>query len=286
MKRRFSKKQKTIFSVIVVIVFIVLLAYYGLLIYRVFAKEAFVNQAIQISDQNQDPVFKIDQVRIYSSANAIDNTEEKSLKDLDISQYTDIAVYINNTSYIQDYTPENTIKSVRIDNINISSDQPTGIKSLTYKSPKDFGKFTISEAANVYQSVETHTVCAPIDYAITYKNEENPDFSKPTFYTDCSNPITLSYLNRNLVSHYSLPDNVNIPFNGALLEQARVDLASLTTSLSFNVNITNNQNENFVYNVKINLILDEDSGIIKNGYSYQGRESSGSKAYNFFKNIK
>lgn len=285
MKRHFTKTQKTIFAIIVIIAFIAVLLYYGIMIYRLFEKEKFVNQAIQISDTNQDPVFRLREIRIFSSANAIDNTEEKSLKDLDISQFTDISIFIDNTSYIQDLTAENTIKSIKIDNIHLISDQPTGIKSLTYKDPNDLGKFTISDAANLYTSIDTDTQCAPIEYTAVYKNEENTDYSKPTFYTDCSNPITLSYLNRNVVSHYALPDNDNISFNGLLLKHAKVDLVALNTTISFNVNITNNLNENFVYNVKINLSFDENSEIVTNGYSFQGRESSDSKAYNFFKNI-
>ena len=285
MKRNLTRTQKTIISVIIVLAFIALLIYFSLMFYHKLAEDKFVNQSIQISDANQSPVFKIDKVLLFNSANAIDNTEEKSLKDIDISQFTDIAVYINNTSYIQELTQENTVKAVRVDNIKLSNDQKSGIKSLTYKNPFDFTKFNISDAANGYESTDNNIVeCAPIDYKICYKNDELPDYSNPTFYTDCSNAITLSYLNRNIVSHYSIPDNVNVPFTGALLKQANVDLASLDTLISFRISITNNLNEDFVYNIKLNLSLNEQSGITTNGYSFQGRTASeDGKAYDFFK---
>ena len=285
MKRNLTRTQKAVISVIIVIAFISLLIYYGLMLYHKLAEERFVNQSIQISDANQNPVFKIDKILLYNSANAIDNTEEKSLKDIDISQFTDIAIYIDNTSYIKELSQENTVKAVRVDKIELSSDQTSGIKSLTYKSPLDFAKFNISDAANVYTSTDNKIECAPIDYNISYKNEESPDYSNPTFYTDCSNAITLSYLNRNIVSHYSVTDNVNVPFTGALLKQANVDLTSLATLISFRVTITNNLNEDFVYNIKLNLSLDEQSGITTNGYSFQGRTSSEGKAFDFFKDI-
>ena len=285
MKRNLTRTQKTIISVIIVIAFICLLIYYGSMLYHKLAEERFVNQSIQISDANQNPVFKIDKILLYNSANAIDNTEEKSLKDIDISQFTDIAIYIDNTSYIKELSQENTVKAVRVDKIELSSDQTSGIKSLTYKSPLDFAKFNISDAANVYTSTDNKIECAPIDYNISYKNEESPDYSTPTFYTDCSNAITLSYLNKNIVSHYSVPDNANISFNGTLLKQANVDLTSLATLISFRVTITNNLNEDFVYNIKLNLSLDEQSGITTNGYSFQGRTSSEGKAFDFFKDI-
>ena len=285
MKRNLTRTQKTIIAVIIVIAFIALVFYFGIMFFRTLDKNKFVNQAIQISDANENPVFKIKNVYLYSNADAIDNTENNSLKDLDISQYTDIAVSIDNTSYIQELTEENTVKAVRVDNIEILSDQPTGIKSLTYKSPYDFGKFNISDAAKVYTSTDNRIECAPIDYTVAYKNEEQGDLSKPCFYTDCSNPITLSYLNKDIVTHYSLPDNSNISFNGVLLRQANVDLVALTTAINFRITITNNLDENFVYNVKLNLNFDEQSGIITNGYLYQGKESSEGKAYDFFKDV-
>ena len=59
MKRNLTRTQKTILSIVIVVVFIALIIYYGLIIYRSFAKEKFINDAIQISDANQRPVFKI-----------------------------------------------------------------------------------------------------------------------------------------------------------------------------------------------------------------------------------
>ena len=283
MKRHLSKTQRTILTISIVLLFIFLLLYYGFLIYQVFAKDFFVKQAIQISETNQNPVFKIDKVLLYSSASAIDNTEEKSLKDIDISQFTDIAIYIDNTSYINELTQENTVKALRIDDIEIISNAITGMKSLTYKSPLDFGKFSISEAADMYSQKDEYIQCAPIDYTINYQNKETPDYSTPNFYTDCSNAITLSFLNKNLVPNYSVPDNKNISFNGTLLDQTKVDLNTLTTDVNFKITITNNLNENFVYNIKLNLSFDKDSGLVTNGYTFQGRESSEGNTYNFFK---
>lgn len=276
-----SKQKKILIYTIIIVLFITLLFLYSFMIYSFFAKTNFVNQAVQISDKNQKPVFKIKKVLLYSSAGAIDNTEEKSLKDIDISQYSDIAIYLDNTSYIPELTQENTVKSLKISDIQLLYDQPFGIRSLTYKNPLDFAKFKISEAANIYTQQDTKY--APIDYSILYENSENIDYSKPTFYTDCSDPITLSYLNKNISPHYSVPDNVNISLNGSLLKQSNIDLNLLTTAINFKITLTNNLDQIFIYNIKLNLAFTEDSGIT-NGYLFQGREASG-KAYNFFKEI-
>lgn len=286
MKRNLTKVQKRIISIAIVIAFVLLLAYFAIRISISIGEDKFIKQAIEISDANESPVFKIQKVLAYSSANAIDNTEEHSLKDLDISQYSDLAIYIDNKSYINDLTPENTVKSLRIDNIEIMSDQPTGMKSLTYKSPLNFGRFEITEAAQNYNSTDTYIQCAPIDYQIIQGNTEQPDYNTPVFHTDCSNAIALGYLNKNVVSHFSLPDNNNISFNGTLLNQAKVNLPTLNTNINFRINITNNLDQQFSYNVKLNLSFSSDSKMVTNGYTFVGREfSTDSTANNFFKDI-
>ena len=238
---------------------------------------------MRISDRNQKPVFKIDKVVLFSSADAIDNTQEKSLKDLDISQFTDIAISINNTAYIPDLTQENTVKALRIDDIEILSDQETGIKSLTYKNRSNFARLNFTDASNVYTSPDTFVECAPIDFKILYTNDEKADYSTPTFFTDCSDDITLGFINKNVVSHYAVPDNNNVSFSGTMLRQANVDMAALTSKINFKITLTNNLDQNFIYNVKLNLSFDDQSSLVQNGYAYQGRESSEGKAYNFYR---
>ena len=285
MKRNLTKTQKMAIYIGIVVLFFLLLFFYLFKLRGILAKDYFVNQSIHISDANQSPVFRVDKVLVYSSADAIDNTEEQSLKDLDISQFSDIAIYIDNKSYIKELTDENTVKSLRVDNIEIISDQQSGIKSLTYKNPLNYGIFKITDAAQVYTSTDNLIQCAPIDFNIAFKNEENPDYSTPTFYTDCSNAISLSFLNKNIVSHYSVPDNNNVAFNGSLLRQANVDLNSLTSKINFRISLTNNKNQEFIYNVKLDLKFDESSGIFANGYVFQGRDSSDGNENNFFKDV-
>lgn len=123
MKRKLTRTQKTLLSFLLILIFIALFFYYAFRVYQIFAKDFFVKQSIMISEANQKPVFKVNTVLLFNSANAIDNTAEHSLKDLDISQFSDIAIYIDNKAYIQELTQENTVKNLRIDNIEILSDQ-------------------------------------------------------------------------------------------------------------------------------------------------------------------
>ncbi len=286
MKRNLTKKQKLIFSIVIILIFLALIWYFILTIIKNISKNNFVKQAIDISSVNESPVFKIDKILLFSSANAEDNTEEKSLKDLNISQYTDISIKINNKlNDSEDLTQENTVKALRIDNIELSSKQSSGIKSLTYKNPYKFATFYKMKASEVYDSTDTEIKCAPIDFKIINSNEEQVDNDLPNFFTDCSNTITLGFINKDIVTHYSLPDNNNISDDGTLLNQAHVDLKSLATDISFKINITNNLDQNFEYTVKLNLNPDENSGITTNGYAFQGRESSDDSSSNFFKNV-
>ena len=59
-----------------------------------------------------------------------------------------------------------------------------------------------------------------IDFKVINTNQENEsqNYSEPTFYTDCSNPITLGYLNKDIVTNYSVSDDSkSISFNGKVL---------------------------------------------------------------------
>ena len=57
---------------------------------------------------------------------------------------------------------------------------------------------------------------------------------RTTSYTDCSNPISLGYLNSGIVKNYSIHDNVNsVALNGKILQQSGVDLAQISYNLTF-----------------------------------------------------
>ena len=148
---------------------------------------------------------------------------------------------------------------------------------LNYKSPLTFGK---------YSSLETPSNNR-IDFNIVNTNSENEkhDYNTPTFYTDCSNPITLGYLNKDLLTNYSVNDSANtISFNGKVLKEANVDLNDVNYTLNFNIHIVNNLNQKFLYNMSLNVNLNDDNGGIYNGYVYRGKTTSG-KEYRFFKEM-
>ena len=278
--RNFDFKIKNVnlaFAILIISLFVIFLLYYHFILLTSFAKNKFTNQMVEISDENENSIFNIQKILVYSSATAVDNSEDQSLKDVSISQFSDISIYIDNTSYITDLTNENTIKELYIDNIVINSNSDKGSKMLNYKSPLTFGK---------YSSLETPSNNR-IDFNIVNTNSENEkhDYNTPTFYTDCSNPITLGYLNKDLLTNYSVNDSANtISFNGKVLKEANVDLNDVNYTLNFNIHIVNNLNQKFSYNMSLNVDLNDDNGGIYNGYVYRGKTTSG-KEYRFFKEM-
>lgn len=277
MKKFKIKNVRLVFTLLILASFVVFLLYYNLVFSVVFARNNFANEMIKISDENENPIFTVQKILLYSSADAIDNSDDLSLKDVSINQFTDISIYIDNISTVSELTDENTIKQLYIDNIVVTSSADIGTKILNYKNPLDFGKFKTVEFPENNR----------IDFNIVNTNSENQnnDYSKPTFYTDCSNPISLGYLNKDLLTGYSVSQDVSsVSFNGKVLKEANVNLDDINYTLSFKIHIVNNLNQKFVYNMKFDVNLDGDNGGIYNGYVYRGKNFSGNE-YRFFKEI-
>lgn len=269
------KNEKTIFTVIIIALLILSFLYYHLIFYKIYAKNTFANDAVNIAEQNENPIFTVQRILLYSSATAIDNTKEQSLKNISISQFSDIAIFINNTNTISELTDENTIKELYIDNINITSNVQNGERFINYKNPLDFGEYKELNKAD------------RIDFKIinTNSENENSNYSEPTFYTDCSNPISLGYMNKDLLKNYSVSqDKSTVSFNGKVLQEANINLDDLKCSISFRINIVNNLNEKFVHTMTIDLDLNDNNGGIYNGYVYKGKNLNGVEN-SFFKEI-
>lgn len=267
------RNVKLAFVILIVLAIVLLIIYYNFIFAKAFAKNNFANQVEEISEENQNPIFSIQKIHLYNSANAVDNSEDQSLSNMAISQYSDISIFIDNGQTISDLTDENSVKELYIDNIEITSNSDNGTKILNYKNPLNFGKYQ-----NISEPDKNR-----IDFNVVKTNEqnENNNYNEPTFYTDCSNPISLGYLNKDLLTNYSVSNENNaVSFNGKILEQANVSLDDINYTLNFTIHIINNLNQHFSYNMKLNVDL---SGIY-DGYTYKGKDTSG-RDYQFFKEL-
>lgn len=272
MKKRFKKIKKIkpkYLIVICIILLIILIFIYGNIISHAISRRKFVDANIQIYQNNEQTVFKIEKIVLCSSANAIDKSIQQNLQDLNIYQYTDIAVYIDNG---EELSNKNTVSKLYIDNISLEGSDNIGQKSLRYKNILDFG---LKE--ELTENIETKD----IDFNIIYTNEENElaDYDHANFYTDCSNPITLEYLNYNLVTGYKMDENNSVDFDGSILEKSGVSIEDINCKVKFKINIINNQNEKYSCWVNFQIPLDD----IYSGTTMKAAQTIEGNKYIFFR---
>lgn len=262
-----KEKKKIILLIVLVIILVILLVLvYNNIISVKRANNILSKEMEQIVEENKDTVFTIQKVVLYSSAEYEDLSIEQNLQDISIHQYTDIAVYISNdktqdgsrkaqnTEY--ELTEENTVSELYIDDIKVESKENLGIKLFNYKNPLEVGKYR-----NIEESVER------IDFKVLHENEENSgEYTEPTFFTDCSNPITVGMLNKNILEHCTASNDGTLALNGSILKNAGVNLDDLRTTISFKVYLKNNLNEEFICNVVIENDLGNGTDTIYDGY--------------------
>lgn len=221
-------------------------------------KSSYADSSEKFVEENQEPVFKIGKIILYSSANAVDNSDGQ-LKNIDISQFTDMEIYIDNTTKSKEITAENTINEMYIDNIKFSTQSNSGTKAINYKNPFDFGKYV--ELNNYIDD--------GILFQVSNTNEKDAraDYNSNIFFTDCSNPISLGFVNKNLLTGCEVNStNGSITFDGSILKSANVNAEQIAPTISFTIHLTNNYNEDFSCKVDLDVDLTDANGGIYNGY--------------------
>ena len=164
-----------------------------------------------------------------------------------------MAIFI--TSPKEEKTLENTLKNVYIDNIKFTKTPELGEASLYYKNISNFSKSDI---------IENNKINNRLDFNITSSDEANLD--TPTLYNNLANPIVLSYVNENIKTDYTLTDTSSpLTYDGSLLKRCGILLNEISSSLSFDIYITNNLNEEFKTTVYIDIPLESDTESIYNG---------------------
>lgn len=272
------KRYRTLIIIVIELIILALVIFGYVHIYNIeTGKMKYASSAEEFASSNKNPVFRIKSITLVSSASAVDNSGG-NLKDIDISQFTDISIDIDNTGKSSDITAENTINQMYITNIKKSTpgDKEGTKLRFNYKNPYNNGKYT---------DIENYKNDG-ILFKVYRKNDDysSADFSVPTFYTDCSNPISLGYVNKNLLTGCEVnSDNGSIAFDGTILKSAAINLKEIEPTLSFSINITNNQNEKFIcgVNLKIDLSSKADEGIYT-GYVMTILNTDDDK-YNFLK---
>ncbi len=79
---------------IVLYIFFLLLCHYLLTRFKI--TQEFEKDIASFADKNQETVFEINEILLYSSANAKENEQSQQNWSLDITQFTDISFSISN----------------------------------------------------------------------------------------------------------------------------------------------------------------------------------------------
>ena len=237
-------------------------------------KKTYAEETIEFMENNENPIFKVGQIILYSSASAIDNSNGE-LKDIDISQFTDMEIYIDNKLKSSEITAENTINEMYINNIKIETESKEGEKIFNYKNPQNCGKYVD------FYNWEADGILFNI--ARTNDEDKKANYDQNVFYTDCSNPISLGYINKNILKGCQVsPELGTVAFDGSILESTGINLKDLKTKISFSINITNNYNEKFVCDLSVDIDLESEDEGIYSGYLIKMLNPEGDK-YNFIK---
>ena len=113
-----------------------------------------------------------------------------------------------------------------------------------------------------------------------YTNQENSqvNYNEANFFTDCSNPITLEYLNYDIKTGFNMEENKSIVFDGSILKEANVSTKDLECKVKFRINIINNENQKYSCPINIKIPLKD----IYTGTTMKAKNTDESK-YIFFR---
>lgn len=265
--------KKVILPIMLVILLLMTIAW-GKIFYKHICMSAFANDMEEIITKNQLPTFSIDKIYLCSSANAIDNTVEQKLDNLGIYQYTDIAIYLKNNKE-EGLTDKNTIKQLYIDEIDLKLDYNIGKTSLVYTNLLKIGS---KEELNQMVLNSKNIQKDKIDFKIVSTNEQNNEanYDEATFYADCSNPISLKYINE-ISTEYTVSKNSSAVFDGSILGKVGIKPEDINAKIKFRINIINNKDEYYSNYVNFRIPLND----IEKGTSIKSKTTVGNE-YSFF----
>ena len=206
-----------------------------------------------------------------------DNKTKSNTDENDTTSGHDVfAGLLNNTSSSNSAIDVGSINTNDEDDM-ISLTNNTSSENATNDTSKQGENSSVSEDGEESQAEQKDE---KIDFNIVYTNEENEkaNYDEPTFYTDCSNPITLEYLNNDIATHYKMDENKSVSFDGSILKEVGVATESLNCKVKFKINIINNNDEKYSCWINFSIPLDD----IYEGTTMKAKTTNSQK-YVFFR---
>ena len=247
-------KKKILIITIFTILVIVFLFLSTTVFAQIISKSNCEKEYLDFAEMNKETIFSINKIVLFNNCNAKNKNAAASNYTIEnLYQYTDIALFINNNS--TETNLENTLKSVKLTNLNFIEKPEAGAQKISYKNINTFAEASIPEDNNFENELY-----------FNISSNDNEDLTFPTLYNNCANPIVLSYVNENIKSDYTVTDTSNpITYDGSLLKTCGVLLNSIKCKFSFDIIITNNLDQEFKCTVYIEPPLEYNEKSIYDG---------------------
>ena len=268
-KRIIAKKTNSralkLISILLILIFICSLSYIFFL-RNYFNNKNFEEYNLLIANSNSSIPFSLNKIVLYSSSTAstVNSYNDNSVQALDISQYCDISLYINNDN-------NSIIKKLYIDNISISNSE-IGTPYLYKKSLSDIEKCSYDSSKIITNQFQYNIISK--DLPIDYENYE--------LYSDGSTPITIGFFNENIKSNYLLTEE-EIKNSISFLKDAHIPLSSINCSISFVLNIITVKDEHYICNINISIQFENKDGASIYNAGFVTNEISSDKLSKFIK---
>lgn len=247
-------KKLIIFIITILLLFTAVIFMSFLLFNKFSLKKNLEDTTLTFASKNEKSIFTIDKITLFSSVNAKNkNASSSNFTIENLYQYTDIALFIKSPQEVK--SEENTFKKVWINNLNYNIVPEVGQANLYYKNINNFAK---------NEFIETNPLENTLDFEIVSDSEA--DLNNPILYNNLANPITLSYINSNVKTDYTITDtSMPITYDGSLLKKCNVSLDSIKCNFSFDIYVVNNLDQEFKCTVFIDIPLDDNDKSIYDG---------------------
>ena len=235
-------KALKLISILLILIFICSLSYIFFL-RNYFSNKNFEKYNLLIANSNSSIPFSLNKIVLYSSSTAstVNSYNDNSVQALDISQYCDISIYINNDN-------NSIIKKLYIDNISISNPE-MGTPHLYKKAFSDIKECSYTSSEIITNQFQYNIISK--DLPIDYENYE--------LYSDGSTPITIGFFNENIKSNYLLTEE-EIKNSISFLKDAHIPLSSINCNISFVLNIITAKDEHYICNINISIPFENKDG--------------------------
>ena len=238
-----NKKALKLIILLISILIICTTIYFSF-IQNIFIKKNLEKDSVTFSNLTENIPFSVDKIILFSSATAETNSVNQSLS-LDISQYCDIIIYLNNLD-----KQDTSIQSLYINNISFTSPE-VGTPHLYKKRINDLGKSSFNDEKIIEKEFNFNIIDCTQE--VNYDNYE--------LSNDGTTPISLGFYNKNIKQAF-LTDNTEILYNGTLLKDALIPQSSLNCNVSFSINIITNTYNHYICNVNFDIPFEDENGLL------------------------